>query len=66
MPTIKELIDALPCLTSYQHKCLGCAFNPHPGMEWVYGCRKGQNDMIAAAREALRRYQEMMERGNEV
>lgn len=47
MPTIRELIEALPCLTSKQHsKCRGCPFNPHPGAEWVYGCWRGQNDML--------------------
>ena len=54
MPTIQQIIDTLPCLTSKQHKiCPTCPFNPYPGREWVYGCLKGQNDVIAAAREAL-------------
>jgi hypothetical protein len=35
-------------------------------MEWVYGCIKGQSDIVEAAREALRMYQEVTENGKEV
>lgn len=60
MPEVQQIIEWLGCLTTQQHKCDGCPFNPHPGMNWVYGCMKGQNDMVEAARKALRKYQEVM------
>lgn len=66
MPEVQQIIDGLGCLTTHKHKCHGCPFNPHPGMEWVYGCIKGQNDIIEAAREALRKHQEAVENGKEV
>jgi hypothetical protein len=32
-------------------------------MVWVYGCIKGQDDIVEAAREALRKYQEVTDHG---
>lgn len=66
MPTIQQVIDALGCFTINQHPCMTCPFNPHPGMKWVYGCIKGQSDIVDAAREALRKYQEVTGNGKEV
>ncbi len=54
MPDIQQIIEALDCFTTKQHKCDGCPFNPHPGREWPYGCVRGQNEIVAAAQEALR------------
>ena len=53
MPTIQETIEGLECLVTNQHRCAGCPFNPRPGMEWVYGCGKGQKDIVDAAKERL-------------
>ena len=66
MPEIQQIIDGLGCFTTNQHKCLDCPFNPHPGLTWVYGCIKGQSDIVDAAREALRKYQEVIGNGKEV
>ena len=64
MSEVQQIIDGLGCLTTHQHTgCLSCPFNPHPGMVWVYGCIKGQSDIVDAAREALRKYQEVTDHG---
>jgi len=54
-----EIIEALGCFTTHQHSCAGCPFNPHPGRDWIYGCIKGQNDIVAEARSALREFEQM-------
>lgn len=59
MPTVKQIIDGLECFLTHQHECLGCLFNPCPGTKWVYGCIKGQNDIVKAAQETLRKYEEV-------
>ena len=61
MPGLQKIIDGLACLTTHQHPCRDCPWNPHPGMDWVYGCIKGQGDIVEAAQEALREYQEVTE-----
>ena len=66
MSEVQQIIDGLGCFITHQHKCLDCPFNPHPGMIWVYGCIKGQGDIVDAAREALRKYQEVTKNGKEV
>lgn len=66
MPEVQQIIDALGCFTTNQHQCLGCPFNPHPGLKWPYGCSKGQRDIVEAARKALRKYQEVTKNGKEV
>ena len=63
MPDLQQIIEALECFTTNQHSCMKCPFNPHPGMEWIYGCIKGQNDIVEAAQKALNTYQEVMKRG---
>ena len=63
MPELQQIIDRLTCLTTKQHHCEGCPFNPHPGMMWVYGCIKGQGDIVEAAREALRKYKDVIMNG---
>ena len=60
MPTIQQIIDGLNCFTTNQHKCIDCPFNPHPGMKWVYGCIKGQGDIVKAAQGILRKHREVM------
>ena len=59
MHSTEEIVKGLGCLTTKQHHCEGCPFNPHPGREWVYGCMKGQADIVAEAREILREYEHM-------
>ena len=54
MQNIRAIIEGLNCFTTYQHKCTGCPYNPTPGRQWVYGCIKGQNDIIQAAQDALK------------
>lgn len=51
--TIDQIFKGLDCLTSKQHRCADCPFNPHPGMEWPYGCAKGQNDIVSEVKEAF-------------
>lgn len=51
--TIHEILVALDCLPAKQHKCAECPFNPHPGMEWPYGCTKGQHDIVREIKMAL-------------
>lgn len=63
MPDLQQIIDGLNCFTTHQHKCLECPFNPHPGLDWPYGCIKGQGDIVEAARKALRNYQEVTGHG---
>jgi len=60
MAGVQQIIDWLDCMTTHQHKCLSCPFNPHPGIMWPYGCIRGQNDILDAAREILRKYQEVV------
>ena len=56
MHTAEEISEGLGCLVTYQHtNCLTCPFNPHPGREWVYGCAKGQRDIVEEARKLLER-----------
>ena len=55
MPTaIKVLIKSLDCLTTKVHHCEGCIFNPHKGMEWPYGCDRGQIEMVRLVQTMLR------------
>ena len=63
MPDLQQIIDGLGCFMTHQRPCQDCPFNPHPGMVWVYGCMKGQSDIVEAAREALRKYQEVTDHG---
>ena len=63
MPGVQQIIEWLGCLTTHQHRCRGCPFNPYPGREWIYGCIKGQADIVEAARDALRKYQEASDDG---
>lgn len=51
---LEKIIEALECLTTKQHKCVGCPFNPHPGMDWPYGCGRGQAEVVREAKERLR------------
>lgn len=53
MATVQEIREAMECLAGYKHNCGTCAFNPVPGRAWQYGCVKGQNDIVEAARKAL-------------
>lgn len=55
---VRQIIEGLECLVTKQHKCEGCPFNPHPGMDWPYGCGKGQAVMVKAARKALERIED--------
>jgi len=50
---IQLIIEGLECLTTKQHKCVGCSFNPIPGRAWPYGCGKGQGVMVKAAKAHL-------------
>ena len=54
MPDVSDVIEALGCLTTKQHKCGNCKYNPHPGMNWIYGCMAGQNNIVEDARKLLR------------
>ena len=49
MRSVDEVVGGLGCLTAIQHECIGCPYNPHPGMKWLYGCIKGQNDIVQDA-----------------
>ena len=51
--TLSQIFQGLDCLVSKQHHCAGCPFNPHPGMEWPYGCIKGQTDIVEEVKEAF-------------
>ena len=55
---IQQIIEGLECLVTKQHRCGACPFNPHPGMDWPYGCGKGQGDVARAARKALERIED--------
>ncbi len=55
MADVNEVIEALGCLATNQHKCGNCPYNPHPGMDWVYGCMAGQGKIVDDARALLRR-----------
>ena len=55
---VRQIIEGLECLVTKQHKCEGCPFNPHPGMDWPYGCGRGQGDAVRAAKEALERMED--------
>lgn len=48
-PDAEQVIEALPCLASTQRNCIGCGYNPRPGMKWPYGCIKGQSDIVEDA-----------------
>ena len=54
MPDPERVIAALPCLAAVLHDCLKCPYNPHPGMNWPYGCIKGQGDIVQDAIELIR------------
>jgi len=56
---IQLIIEGLECLTTKQHKCEGCPFNPVPGRAWPYGCGKGQTVMVKAAKEWLKQLEPM-------
>ena len=51
---LEKIIEGLECLTTKQHKCAGCPFNPHPGMDWPYGCGRGQVVAVRAAQAWLK------------
>lgn len=52
--TTENIEEWLSCLVSNQHtKCPSCPFNPVPGVLWIYGCGKGQEDLVKAVRERL-------------
>ena len=53
MADVNEVITWLGCLMTKQHKCAGCPYNPHPGMDWVYGCMAGQGKIVEDARKLL-------------
>lgn len=53
MIDVNAVIDKLDCLTTNQHFCEECTYNPHPGMNWPYGCIAGQRKIVADAREIL-------------
>jgi len=55
--TLSQIFQGLDCLVSKQHHCAGCPFNPHPGMEWPYGCIKGQTDIVEETRVLLEELQ---------
>ena len=55
---LQDIIDGLNCLVTKQHRCLECPFNPHPGMDWPYGCVRGQQDAVKAAKDVLMKYWE--------
>ena len=59
MPEVQQIIDGLGCFTTHLHHCRDCPFNPHPGREWLYGCIKGQTDIVEAARALLCDYERM-------
>ena len=63
MADIQQIIDALGCFTTSQHSCTGYPFNPHPGKEWAYGCIRGQNDIVKAARATLKKCKEILDDG---
>lgn len=45
-----NLITAIEdCLINNTHKCDGCAYNPIPGRQWMYGCKAGQRQMLVEA-----------------
>ena len=62
MSEVQQIIDSLRCFTTHMHPCQDCPFNPRPGMVWVYGCIKGQHDIVEAAQKALKEFQEETER----
>lgn len=51
---LEKIIEGLECLTTKQHKCEGCPFNPVPGRAWPYGCGKGQANVVQAAKNVIR------------
>jgi hypothetical protein len=53
MPDVQQIIDSLGCFTTKNHPCVGCAYNPHPGMAWPYGCIAGQRRLIEDAKTEL-------------
>ena len=55
---IRQIIEGLECLVTKQHKCEGCPFNPHPGMDWPYGCGRGQGDAVKAAKRTILKHWE--------
>lgn len=59
MHSPEEISEGLGCLTTHKHPCDGCPFNPTPGRAWVYGCIKGQHDIVAEAQTLLRDYERM-------
>ena len=53
MADVNEIVKWLGCLSTNQHKCAGCPYNPHPGMDWVYGCMAGQGRLVDDAKTTL-------------
>ena len=53
MHSTSEILKGLDCLADVQHKCQECPFNPHPGMDWPYGCIKGQSEIVREAKETI-------------
>jgi hypothetical protein len=54
MRTTEEIVRGLECFRTKQKPCDGCPFNPLGGMEWPYGCGRGEAEIAEAAQEALR------------
>ena len=53
MSEVQQIIDGLGCFTTQHHPCIGCPYNPHPGMAWPYGCTAGQHRLIEDAKAKL-------------
>lgn len=53
MGKTEDIASALACFTTNQRRCEGCAYNPHPGMAWPYGCVAGQRHVIEDTKAQL-------------
>lgn len=63
MCEINEVVDGLHCLVSVHHNCIGCKYNPHPGLKWPYGCIKGQNDIVEDAIRLIKDHEPQRKHG---
>ena len=45
MADVSDVIAALECFETKHKPCARCPFNPAPGMQWAYGCQRGERDI---------------------
>ena len=65
MADVSDVIAALECFETKHKPCARCPFNPAPGMQWAYGCQRGERDIAEAARELLRDYERRVADGDD-